>query len=117
MMIAMIQVLVCVVLITLGQVLLKGGMTGLESVVAAIYKPSIWAALALYGFGMLIWLDVLRRTPLYMAYPLMALSFVIVPLLGAWLLGEPLRISVVIGGIIVVIGVAVSYWPEFARLN
>lgn len=117
MMMSLIQVLVCVLLNALGQVLLKGGMAGLDSVLAAIYRPSVWAGLVMYAFGMLIWLDVLRRVPLFLAYPLMALSFLAVPVLASWLLGEPIRISVVIGGLIVAVGVLVSYWPELSSLN
>jgi len=50
-----------------------------------------WLALAVIflGLGMLIWLNVLQRLPLSVAYPMLSLNFVLVTLAARWLFNEP----------------------------
>ncbi|MFT2797122.1 4-amino-4-deoxy-L-arabinose-phosphoundecaprenol flippase subunit ArnE [Serratia sp. N21D137] len=50
-----------------------------------------WLALAvlLLGLGMLVWLNVLQRLPLSLAYPMLSLNFVLVTLAARWLFNEP----------------------------
>ncbi|WP_431222574.1 4-amino-4-deoxy-L-arabinose-phosphoundecaprenol flippase subunit ArnE [Serratia sp. L9] len=45
-------------------------------------------ALLLLGLGMLIWLNVLQRLPLSLAYPMLSLNFVLVTLAARWLFNE-----------------------------
>lgn len=72
----------------------------------ALFNGWLVMALALYGAATLLWVFILRSTPLSIAYPFAALSFVIVPI-GAWaLFGEPLGwryaagMALIIGGIL-----------------
>ena len=50
-----------------------------------------WLALAvlLLGLGMAVWLNVLQRLPLSLAYPMLSLNFVMVTLAARWLFHEP----------------------------
>ncbi|CAI0700533.1 MULTISPECIES: 4-amino-4-deoxy-L-arabinose-phosphoundecaprenol flippase subunit ArnE [Serratia] len=50
-----------------------------------------WLALAvlLLGLGMAVWLNVLQRLPLSLAYPTLSLNFVLVTLAARWLFKEP----------------------------
>ena len=48
---------------------------------------------------------VLRTLPLSLAYPFMALAFIIVPLLGHFLLHEPIGWRNMIGGLLIAFGV------------
>ncbi|MDT3250742.1 4-amino-4-deoxy-L-arabinose-phosphoundecaprenol flippase subunit ArnE [Serratia sp. root2] len=50
-----------------------------------------WLALAvlLLGAGMAVWLNVLQRLPLSLAYPMLSLNFVLVTLAARWLFQEP----------------------------
>jgi undecaprenyl phosphate-alpha-L-ara4N flippase subunit ArnE len=50
-----------------------------------------WLALAvlLLGLGMAVWLNVLQRLPLSLAYPTLSLNFVLVTLAARWLFNEP----------------------------
>lgn len=105
------KILACVLLISVGQVLLKWGMNGLGSLANAIHSPAVWVALSLYGMGMLLWLDVLRKTSLQLAYPFIALSFILVPFLNSWLVKEPLQQTTLIGGLIIIAGICISVWP------
>lgn len=46
--------------------------------------------------------------PLHLAYPFMGLAFLIVPGLGWLFLGEPIQLPTVIGGALILAGIAVA---------
>jgi len=80
-------------LVAAGQVMFK--MTGMRladyptpPVQSAMLSPVFLGALALYGGATLLWVYVLRTVPLSYAYSFMALTFVIVPLMAHFWLGE-----------------------------
>jgi len=103
--------LLCVLGIACGQVLFKkAALTLGEERHWLALATSGWllAALILYGAATLLWVMVLRTTPLTLAYPLFALSFLLVPLLAWLLLGEPLRPATFYGGLLILAGVVVS---------
>ena len=62
-------------------------------------------AIGLYALGTGVWLYVLREVPLSRAYPLISLSFVIVPILASLLMGEPYNMKMLAGGAFIVLGV------------
>lgn len=85
---------------TTGQLLLKQVMKNIgpvgigelgaprHIVLALCTNPLFLLAAALYFFGFLIWLVVLSRLDLSLAYPILALSYFLVPLLSWLLFGE-----------------------------
>jgi len=102
-------VIASVVLIACGQVLFK--YVALLSVTSAHpwSDPKTLAfgvaSLAVYGIATLLWIWVLREVPLSQAYPLMALSFVLVPAAGALIFGERVTLTYGIGVSLIVLGV------------
>ena len=62
--------------------------------------------LALYFFGALVWLLVLARVDVTMAYPFVGLGFILTMILGAWFLSEPVSAIRIVGTLLVVAGVA-----------
>lgn len=67
----------------------------LEALTAVASSPLILAGLALYGLSVALWLWVLSRVDLSLAYPFVGLSFLVVMGFGALFLGEsvgPLRL-------------------------
>jgi len=118
---SMILILVAVLLGVLGQLLLKMGMTQVGSLeskgglgglvqmgVQVFSNLKVLGGFAAYGFSSLFWIVVLSKIDLSLAYPMLALNYVLVPL-TAWLfLNEqvpPLRwlgIGVVILGVVVI---------------
>jgi undecaprenyl phosphate-alpha-L-ara4N flippase subunit ArnE len=62
------------------------------------------AALAIYLGLSFLWVWLLRFTPLSRAYLFVALSFAIVPLLGAFVFAEPISTRLIIGVIVIVCG-------------
>ena len=66
------------------------------------------AAIALYGGATLLWVYILRGTPLSVAYPFAALSFIIVPI-GAWVLfGEALSWRYALGMVFIILGILLT---------
>ena len=102
--------LLCVAGISVGQILFKLAArqgSPLEGLTAMV-NGWMLAALILYGAATLLWVYVLRSTPLAIAYPLFALAFVLVPVLSFFFLNEPLRFSSFAGGALIMLGVVVS---------
>ena len=97
--------------IAIGQVLFK--MTS-EKLVAtgapfhtALFNPVFIAALVLYGSATLLWIHVLKSVPLAYAYSFMALTFLMVPLLAAWWLGETVGLKYAFGAGLIIIGLLI----------
>ena len=105
-----------------GQLLLKKGMTDVGRIDVDFFSqpllglwrmftttPLVMLGLALYAVGAVIWLIVLSRVDLSFAYPMIALTYVLVPL-AAWLfLNEPaippmrwIGMGVIIAGVVLV---------------
>lgn len=70
----------------------------------------LFVALAVYAVATALWVWVLKSAPLNMAYPFMGFAFIVVPLLAALFLGEPLDWRVLAGAALVGSGVAVASW-------
>jgi drug/metabolite transporter (DMT)-like permease len=92
---------ICVV--TTAQVCLKYGMTHpqlqlppgilpkVPALVTAIFtRPHVLAGFLLFGASSLMWLNILNTTPLSLAYPTVALSYVLTTFI-TWRLGEPVN--------------------------
>jgi drug/metabolite transporter (DMT)-like permease len=104
------QTIACVVGIAIGQILFKLAArdSAHASALGGLLNGWLVAALILYGGATLLWVYVLRSVPLSIAYPLFALAFVIVPVLSATFLDEPLGVSSFIGGALIIAGVYIS---------
>ena len=88
-----------ILMLSFGQVLFKSASAQLD-----LSQPSTWislplvAALGVYALATVAWLVVLSRVPLSFAFPFYGLAFLLVPVLAAWVLREPLRWQVLLGG-------------------
>lgn len=100
-----------VLLMAWGQILFK--IAGL-----AMQAPLHWqqwlslpmiAAFTVSGIATILWVWVLRSTPLYVAYPIMALTFFLVPLGAYFMLHEPISYRTFVGAGLILLGIAVSY--------
>ena len=66
------------------------------------------AAAVLYVIATLAWIWLLKTTPLSRAYPYMALSFILVPLMSAVFYRESLSLQYLLGIALVVAGIVVA---------
>jgi multidrug transporter EmrE-like cation transporter len=99
-----------------GQILMKMGMSAPEvqsalsplspaSVTAILASLPVWGGLLAYGASAVIWLYVLSRIDVSLAYPMVSLGFVLVLLLSAVVLKEPLSTPRIAGVLFIVAGV------------
>ena len=101
-----------VLALSAGQILFKlaaRDLMGTEPLVRQIMvNHYLWVALTVYGVATVFWIGLLRHIPLNVAYPFVALAFFFVPLLGHWILNEPLRWQSLLGAMVIVVGVWIS---------
>ena len=74
-------------------------------VVDAVTQPLIWAGILIWAMEAVAWIFVLQRAPLSLAYPVMTLTYVGVPLAGMLVLGEQPTRRQMAGGALVACGV------------
>jgi len=100
------------ILIAAGQVLFKlasrrAGDLDVGGILQLAMNPYLLAALALYGFGTVVWVYVLKTVPLTIAYSFMALTFCAVPLMAQIVLHEPLTWRYAGGVALIMLGMIV----------
>jgi drug/metabolite transporter (DMT)-like permease len=102
--------------LSIGQVLFKIGAMRMNAdaqggVMAWLNVPIV-TALLVYALCTLMWIAALRALPLRVAYPVVALSYLLVPLLGHLFLREPLTVRTVLGGLVIIVGVIIASSSE-----
>ena len=102
-----------------GQICLKMGMerigtldvsgvaSGVQTAFQVMTTPLVVMGLSCYAMGAVLWLIVLSKLDLSLAYPILALNFVLVPLFGWLLLGEHVPSLRWVGVAIIFVGVTV----------
>ena len=82
---------------------LRGSALGIAR---ALSSPWLWLALLCLGTGLLVWLLVLQRLEVGIAYPMLSLNFVLITLVARYLFKEIidlrhwLGVGLVIGGVV-----------------
>lgn len=110
---AILSILSCVILNSIAQIFLKFGMSNLDKklslsiafIPSLITNAYVVFGAALYGTSFILWLYVLSKVEVSYAYPFISLSYVLVAVLGIFLLGEKISIGAWIGICLVVVGV------------
>jgi undecaprenyl phosphate-alpha-L-ara4N flippase subunit ArnE len=91
------------VLAALGQVLFKVGATGRNALLEFV---NVWiiAGLVSYALSTMLWIYSLSRAQLTIVYPFTALTFVLVYLVGVFVLGEATSLKALVGVAAVLLG-------------
>lgn len=109
--------LVSVALSSLAQLAFKYGMMRPDAqsavasaswasrLVGVLSSPAVLGGFALYGLSALLWLGVLSKVDVSVAYPFVALGFVITLLCGALLFGEQVTGLRIAGTVLICAGV------------
>jgi drug/metabolite transporter (DMT)-like permease len=93
-------------LLGVGQLLFKLSVrNSSSSMLEVLISPLFLFAVAFYGGLTVLWIWILKAVPLSRAYPFVALSFLITPLLGVVVLDEPLGRFFWWGGGLIVAGI------------
>ncbi|MFT4184709.1 MAG: EamA family transporter [Rhizobium sp.] len=72
----------------------------------ALARPVTWLGILFWAVELLAWTAVLERVPLSLAFPLMALSYVVIVLAGAAIFKENINLRHATGVFLVTAGVA-----------
>lgn len=100
---------------SLAQILLKHGMSSsavqsvmrnlsASNILVVATNPYVLGGLGLYGLGALVWLGVLARVDVSLAYPFVSLGFILTMILAILMLGEPLSMLRVAGTCLIAVG-------------
>ena len=83
------------------------GLTGgwLEIAIAVASNLYVWLGLILYALGAVLWLGVLAKIDVSIAYPFVGLGFILTALFGVFLLGEAFSVIRFVGTCLVVLGI------------
>ena len=108
-------ILTNVVLLVAGQLLFKTGLQRigaltLHNLPAVFLSPFIWAGLALYVIGTVIWFAVLSRAPLNVVYPLQSLAYVLALFGSILIFREQVTAIRWIGVAVILLGVVLVSW-------
>jgi undecaprenyl phosphate-alpha-L-ara4N flippase subunit ArnE len=108
----LLMVLLNVLLLGIGQILFKksaaAASTSGHNWFISIINPTTFLALVVYGIATLVWMYVLKTTPLSVAYPFVGAAFIVVPVLAWAVLGESFSIWTLAGVSIIALGIWVS---------
>lgn len=114
---ALLLAVASILLSAAAQVILKFGMSRIASsgvaqatatsqiLTVALASPVIWLGLFTYGLSAMVWLGVLARIDLSLAYPFVALGIVLTCFFGVVMFHEPLGAVKLIGVTLVIVGV------------
>lgn len=114
-------VLVGVLLNAGAQLSIKAGTTALgklvspdgiiQTVTRIVFQPWILVGLFAYVISVAVWIVVLSRVPVSVAYPMLSIGYVVNAILAYYLFGETLTWLKILGITIIIIGVIVLARP------
>lgn len=98
-----------------GQLALKLGMSspavtaampqgGKYFIMAVAASPLVWTGLTIYGLSVAVWLWILSKVDLSLAYPFVGVSFILVMIFGIFLLQENISPLRMIGTLLIACG-------------
>ncbi len=96
-----------IILSSTAQILLKLLMRNQALTFSLLTKPLFYGGFLAYGVSALIWLRVLAKLPLVVAYPLVSLNFVLVAFGAALFLHERVSWQMVLGLVLIFSGIIV----------
>lgn len=107
-------IILTVIALSVGQILFKIAAGSIDFTFIGFLKCllniKLIIALIVYGLATIMWLYVLRTTPLRVAYPFISLAFLVVPILAHLLLKESISWSTFAGAILIGLGVWISVY-------
>lgn len=77
---------------------------GKEVILAVAASPLVWTGLTIYGLSVAVWLWILSKVDLSLAYPFVGVSFILVMLFGVFLLQEAVTPMRMVGTLLIALG-------------
>ncbi|MFB4167187.1 EamA family transporter [Virgibacillus sp. JSM 102003] len=101
------------IILVSGQFLWKFGLqhtppsfASVGSIIKMFFNPFIFSGLVMYGLATILWLYILTRVPLSIAYPLQSIAYVLAVFGAFFVFDEPLTTFKIIGVLLIVAGVS-----------
>ena len=91
--------------------LVSPGSNPVSSIFRIVFQPYILGGLLTYVVSVAIWIVVLSRVPVSVAYPMLSIGYVVNAFLGYWLFKESLTASKLVGIGIIIVGVLLIARP------
>jgi drug/metabolite transporter (DMT)-like permease len=104
-------ILINTLILVSGQFLWKFGMQNqtislsFVSIVKVLFSPYVFSGLAMYGFATVIWLYILSKVPLSLAYPIQSITYIFAVFGAYFIFNETLTIYKVLGCLLIMLGV------------
>lgn len=102
------------VILVIGQFLWKTGMTKKEAdfssvfgILKLLFSPYIFSGLVMYGFATVLWLFILSKVQLSVAYPLQSFAYLFTVIGAYFVFGEPITLWKVVGVLFIMLGVSI----------
>lgn len=98
-------------LAVVGQFFLKKGVLAssltpqIESIIKTLFSPLVLVGFVFYALSSIVWLFVLQRFPLSVAYPALSLTYIVIVVLSIIFLKEPLGANKLVGIFMICVGV------------
>ncbi|QDP41617.1 EamA family transporter [Radiobacillus deserti] len=106
-------ILINTLILVSGQFLWKYGLMqktvnfqSVSDIVKLFLQPYIISGLAMYGFATILWLFILSRVPLSIAYPIQSLAYVFAVFGAYFIFNESLSIMKIAGVVFIILGVS-----------
>lgn len=88
----------------------SGGFQSLNGVLQLFVSPYVLSGLAMYGAATVLWLFILSRVPLSLAYPIQSLAYILAVIGAYYIFHEPLNAAKIFGCILILAGVSLIGW-------
>jgi drug/metabolite transporter (DMT)-like permease len=105
-----VSLIICVLAICVGQGLFKYvGLQLRDGELLFSYRVAVPAIASgiIYVTATVIWIVLLKHIPLSKAYSFMAMSYIVVPLIGMLVFNEQISVKAMLGAVLIVLGILV----------
>ena len=82
----------------------NGAESAVQELTGLLQSPLVYLGLGLYGLGAILWLFVLARVPLSLAYPFVGIGFILTAAAGAVVFQENLNVTRIAGTMLIAAG-------------
>ncbi len=113
-------ILINTIILVSGQFMWKFGLQNkpavfdsFTSIVKLFLSPFIIGGLSLYGLATVLWLFILTKVPLSVAYPIQSIAYILAIVGAYFIFNEPITIWKIVGCLFIMIGVSfIGFSPK-----
>jgi drug/metabolite transporter (DMT)-like permease len=88
----------------------KSSFGSFQAIIQLMISPYILGGLVLYGLATVLWLFILSRVELGVAYPIQSLAYIMAVFGAYWIFNEPLSMPKIVGCLLILAGVIFIGW-------